>query len=105
MDMVRMFIANSNVSNVLNVPCSMCFSINHAHGECVENGEENAWNYVPLYSMWNRHGNDNYRKDSLPPYHPKSFCHQHNQHQSIEENFNDSNLEDVEIFKVCTKDL
>ena len=37
-----MLMTNSHVSNVQNVPCSMCFSRNHANGECVE---DNMWTY------------------------------------------------------------
>ena len=35
-DMMQMLMTNSHVSNVQNVPCSMCFSRNHVDGECVE---------------------------------------------------------------------
>ena len=34
--LMQMLMTNSYVSNVQNVPCSMCFSRNHADGECLE---------------------------------------------------------------------
>ena len=44
-DMMQKLMTNSLVSNVQNVPCSMCFSRNSADGECVE---DNMWTYGSL---------------------------------------------------------
>ena len=59
-EMIQTQVNNSNFSKVQNIPCFMCYSINHSSGECVENEEVNAMNQAPPYNAWNGHGNGNY---------------------------------------------
>ena len=95
MDMMQMFMTNSNFYNVQNVPCSMCFSRNHADGKCVENRKYYARSYVSSYNLWKGCEYENFSHDSLPLFLPKPYFHQYIQHQMIENNSNGSTLQDI----------
>ena len=50
-NMMQKLMANAKISQVQDIPCSMCFSRNHANRECVGNyGEMNVMNPAPPYN-------------------------------------------------------
>ena len=71
--MIQTLVNNSNVSKVQNIPCSMCYSRNHADGECVENEEVIVMNQAPPYNAWNGRGNGNYNNNQRPSYQQKPY--------------------------------
>ena len=63
-EMMQKLMTNTNVAQVQEIPCSLCFSRNHADGECVGNYEEvNVMNQASPYNSWSHQGNMNYNKD------------------------------------------
>ena len=98
-DMMQKFMTNSNFSNVRNVPCSLCFSRNHADGQCVENSKDYARRYVSSYNVWQGREYATYNHESQPTIDFQNTFHVNN-HASLrlEENYVISSLNEKSSF-------
>ena len=93
-EMMQKLMTNANVAHVQEIPCSLCFSRNHADGECVGNYEEvNAMNQASPYNSWSNRGNMNYNKDIRPPYPPKPYFQPYNQQPRAQNDLGNSSMQ------------
>ena len=93
-EMMPKLMTNTNIAQVLEIPCSLCFSRNHADRECVGNYEEvNAMTQAFPYNSSSNQGNMKYNKDISPSDPPKPYFRPYNQQPRAQNDLGNSSMQ------------